>query len=297
MKRSIAMPSHRNLNASAGAIASAVHFSLDPKNSKTELFISDNSCDVLKDEHPYIKAVPECTMMENFLNAFNGTTGEFVLLMQDDDRIFGLFDSGSADLPTDIIGIQPAITPFAPGKGLAAMYCISLLQESAQERVIAYQESCKGSNLGLFTFWRRDVLKSIMHLWCEAHPMKGAYNDWAVVFALVSSGKVICDPGTLFYKDISNWTVDPVAETKRLYAACGHENMAPYNQMLNAIDGFIMTSRRDSPVAPEERLKAALACLYPFTFDGVMEVLERHGLADKYREFYLYATGKVWGEI
>lgn len=292
VKCSIAMPSHRNYDESAAAVNSAYRFG-------GEIMISDNSGDDRKSGLPgVIKSPIDCPMLENFMNAFNGTTGDFVLLMQDDDRIFRLFDS--SDIITaepDVVGIQPTIQAFAPSHGVAVIYTLPLMQEMAQDRVIAYQESCKGSNLGLFTFWRRDVLASVMNLWCVQHPMKGAYNDWAVVRALVSSGKVIRDTGTIFFKDISNWTVDAAAETRKLYRDCGYEHMAQHNQLLNAIDGFIITARKDSPVAYDERIRAALTCLYPYTFDGVMRTLEENGLGEKYMEFYLYATGKRWGKF
>lgn len=238
----------------------------------------------------------ECPMLKNFMNAFNGTTGDFVLLMQDDDRIFSIFDANITAEP-NVVGIQPTIQAFAPTHGVALVYSLSLTQETAQDRVIAYEESCRGSNLGLFTFWRRDMLASIMDLWCVQHPMKGAYNDWAITHALVSSGKVIRDTGTIFFKDISNWTVDAAAETRKLYKACGYEHMAPHNKLLNAIDGFIMTARKDSPLEHNEKIKAALTCLFPFTFPDVEKVLTENGLMDKYRKFYKYATGKEWGEI
>lgn len=292
IKKSIAVPSNRNYIDSLKSLDSYREYCVA---TQTELCISDNSGDHLK-VFPSINSVPPCPMIENFWNALKATTRDFILLGQDDDLILDLFDTDMQVSP-DIVGIQPTIHAFAGGIGLCSVYTMPLMQETAQERVIAYQDSCKGSNLGLSTYWRRDVLESVLHLWCEVHPIKGAYNDWAVVYALVSSGKVVRDAGTMFYKNVSNWTVDATEETKKLYRACGYEELAPYNQILNAIDGFIMTMRQDSPIPRDERIKASLTCLCPYTFSQVEEVLNKFDLLDKYREFYLYAIGKEWGNF
>lgn len=293
-KKSVAMPSNRNYALSYGAIYSAENFKL---LTKCDLFISDNSRDDSKDG-PYEQKSSPCSRTENFLKAFNGTTGDFVLLMNDDDRIISIADV-DFEIPADVVGIQPTVEMFSPSAGVLKISSMYNVEAMAQDRLIEWTKVSGGTCHAFFSFWRRDVLGSLLDLWANHHPTKGGYLDWAVTNALISSGKVIRDPSVIYFKDISNWIGDDAAvkkERSRIYAECGYEGLADHEQIMMAIDSYIFVNRKDSPVAPDERLKAALTCLCPFTFEQVEEVLKKFDLMDKYRMFYKHAIGKDWAE-
>lgn len=295
IKKSIAMPSYRSYALSHGAIYAAENFKL---LIECDLFISDNSGDASK-SGPYTTKTLPCSRTENFLNAFNGTTGNFVLLMNDDDRILSIADV-DIDIPSDVVGIQPTVEMFSPSAGILKISSMYNVEAIAQDRLIEWTKSSGGTCHAFFSFWRRDILGSLLDLWANHHPTKGGYLDWAITNGLISSGKVIRDPSVIYFKDISNWVGDDTAvkkERSRIYAECGYEGLAEHEQIMIAIDSFIFVNRKDSPVAPDERLKAALTCLFPYTFPQVEEVLNKFDLMDKYREFYLYAIGKPWGEF
>ena len=294
ISRSIAMPSHRGYKDSFDAIHSARQYA---EKTGCELKILDNSGSQIKSGFDIITSPKDSPMMTNFYQAFINSTGDYVLMAQDDDLIFSISDIVPEG---DCIGIQPTLMAFTPQHGILKIYSMANSHDMAQDRVIEYMDNNNGSNLALFSFWRRDILASVLDLWCNAHPTKGAYADWAVVNALMSSGKVIRDVGTVYFKNIDNWAGDQAAcdaESKRLFTDCGYEHMAGHSAMLHAIDSFIMVARKDSPVSYDERIKAALSCMFPFTFEQIKEVMVVNGLFKSYCEFYEYAVGKKWGRI
>ncbi len=292
VKLSIAMPSHRNYRDSYDSIYAAEQWCAN--TPKRNIFLSDNSGDDSK-KRAYGRDVPPCSMMDNFLHAFNRTDGNYVLLMQDDDKIFSLSD-GNINVTKDVVGIIPHIQAFTPDMGVIKAYSIPNPHETATQRVQEYAYNNGGSNLALFGFWRRDVLGSLLRLWAQ-HPLQPAYGDWAIVYALMSSGKVMRDPSTVYFKNISNWagTAEEVSEEKgKLFRASGVEHMLPYITLLQAIDSFIFIMRKDSPIPYLERYGAATTCLSPYTFEQVMAVLEENNLGDQYREFFKHAIGEEW---
>ncbi len=267
-KLSIGIPSNRPLTQSRDSIKSAVDFCL---RNGYNLVVSDNSGDAAKrawlqdimqgDSLQHIDS-PPCDMMDNWFKAFHATTGDFVLMMGDDDTIFGYEEAPAfTDIPADVVGIHPAVAGYGKAEGIIRMHNSGLAAERGAGRVLEYLQSANGANLGLFTFWRRDVFEPIMKLWLEHHPTKSTYCDWAVMAALSSSGKVLPHPTACYFYNLQNWLGDQDfirMQVEKAYARGGlPAGAAAYERVLNAIDSFIFTFRSASPLDYEERFIAA----------------------------------------
>lgn len=301
-KLSIAMPSNRNVELSRKSI----DCSLDYCHEKNlQLSVSDNSsCEEKKElwngYQFYIPSKP-CGMIENFYNAFDKTTGEFVLIMGDDDRIFSI-NEANFDVASDVVGIHPSIVAFTAKDGIVRGDATELNAETAIGRVKQYHAQCNGSNLAFFSFWRRDLLKSIMDLWFLHHPTMATYCDWAVMSALASSGKVIRDTSTVYFYDISNWMGGETfikSQVEKAFVNSGlPKEAAQHSSIFQAIDSFIFINRQDNGLRPGEALIAAQHCIGDnFDWNAALEFVDGFGLKEKYQHFYLHATGKEWGEI
>ncbi len=265
---SIGIPSNRPLERSRAAIESAHAFC---KRNGYNLVVSDNSGDVAKrawlqelmqgDALIHIDS-PPCEMIDNWFQAFHATTGDFVLMMGDDDTIFAYEDAPAfTDLPADVIGIRPAIIGYGKEQGALRTYASGISAERGAERVVEYLKTANGANLGILSFWRRDVFEPIMNLWLKAHPTKATYCDWAVMAALSSSGKVIRHPTACYFYNLQNWLGDAAfiqSQVEKAYARGGlPAGSAAYERVLNALDGFLFTFRDSSPLPYEERFIAA----------------------------------------
>ncbi len=284
------MPSNRDFGRCRKSLDNVYAFPAEVK-------VSDNSqCPNKASAYPKVIKSDPCKMMENQYKAFLETTGDFVLLMGDDDLIISLDDS-DIKVDPDVVGLLPIVQAFTLSNGVLKIHAEPITGITAADRIAEFGESCGGSNLAFFSFWRRDVLGSILDLWCNYHPTKGAYADWAISKALVSSGRVAYYPQVCFFKDMANWAGDQDSiykESKRLFRNCGYEHLFEYQQFLQAIDGYIFTNRKDSPIPEAERLEAARSCLFPFPPIDVLKILESIGMADSYRAFFKHAIGKEW---
>lgn len=265
---SIGIPSNRPLAQSRDSIASARAFCL---RNGYNLVVSDNSGD--SDKRAWLKDVmqgdglthidsPPCDMMDNWFQAFHATTGDFVLMMGDDDAIFAYEDAPAfSGLAADVVGIRPAIAGYGKAEGIVRMYNSGIFAERGAERVLEYMKTANGANLGIFTFWRRDVFEPIMELWLKSHPTKSTYCDWAVMAALSSCGKVIRHPASCYFYNLQNWLGDAEfikAQVEKAYAKGGlPPGTAAYERVLNALDSFVFINRAASPLTYEERFIAA----------------------------------------
>lgn len=265
---SIGIPSNRPLAQSRSAIESARAFCL---RNGYNLVVSDNSGEAAKRE--WLKEVmqgdglihidsPPCDMIDNWFQTFHATTGNFVLIMGDDDTIFAYEDAPAfTDLPDDVIGIRPVIAGYGTEQGVIRTYASGISAERGAERVLEYFKTSNGANLGILTFWRRDVFEPIMNLWLKSHPTKATYCDWAVMAALSSSGKVIRHPTACYFYNMQNWLGDTAfikSQVEKAYARGGlPAGSVAYERALNAIDSFVFTFRSSSPLSYEERFIAA----------------------------------------
>jgi len=204
-------------------------------------------------------------MMQNWFAAFNGTDGDYVLMMGDDDRIISLGSSiDTGGIAPDVAGIRPTILAYLDPRGITNINFAGINSDKPAERIIEHLKSSNGANLGIFSYWRRDVFKSIMELHFLSHPTKGTYSDWALMNGLVSSGKVIKAPMSCYFYDIKNWMGDAdfvQRQVERAFEASGLPgSAAAYATVLNALDSFIYVARKDSPLSREERISTGLFC-------------------------------------
>ena len=265
---SIGIPSNRPLAQSRDAIESARAFCL---RNGYNLVVSDNSGeaakrdwlkDILKGDGLIHIDSPPCEMIDNWFQAFHATTGDFVLMMGDDDTIFGYEDAPAfTNIPADVIGIRPASIGYGKTEGVMRTYASSINAERGAERVVEYLQTAQGANLGILTFWRRDVFEPIMNLWLKSHPTKATYCDWAVMTAISSSGKVIRHPAACYFYNMQNWLGDSafvVSQVEKAYAKGGlPPGTVAYERVLNALDSFVFIFRESSPLPYEERFIAA----------------------------------------
>lgn len=339
---SIGIPSNRPLAQSRDSIESARAFCL---RNGYNFVVSDNSGDAAK--RAWLKDImqgeglihidsPPCEMMDNWFQTFDATTGDFVLMMGDDDTIFAYEDAPEfKNIPDDVIGIRPAIMGYGKAEGVMRTYASSINANHGAERVVEYLQTAQGANLGILSFWRRDVFEPIMNLWLKSHPTKATYCDWAVMAALSSSGKVIRHPTACYFYNLQNWLGDNdfiAAQVEKAYAKGGlPAGSVSFEAVLNAIDSFVFTIRNSSPLEYEERFIAAAFTMdlflkpyrenlpvaskhsnvkeinalsqklvgvddIPTILNVLLEIVDaiKPGLAQKYRDFHMTATGREW---
>lgn len=301
MLKSIAIPSNRDYKKSFTAIQSAINYC---NLTRSDLAISDNSSD--KDKNlmwrnlDSMHVTEPCGMIDNWYKTFDQTKGDFVLFMGDDDRIVSL-NKNELDVTPDVAGIHPAVICFTPEKGIVRAETLEFKGDTALERVKQQIENTKGANTPFFSFWRRDILKSIMDLWFLHHPTKATYCDWAIMNALASSGKLIRDPSSVYFYNITNWIGDAAfikSQTENAFINSGLPAEATkYLNEFKYIDSFIFIMRKDSPIPYEEKLEAAKYCMEKLDWKTAGEIVSEFGLKEKYEQFYFVSTGKKWGEI
>jgi len=267
----IGMPSNRRIADCAPMVQSAVDYC---RTHNIRFFISDNSgeaekvsvlSEMVQGEGLGYAARPPCGITENWFSAFNGVEGDYILMMGDDDKVFSLGDCPPfGDLPPDVVGIRPAVLAFGP-RGITNVNLSGIRSDKPMERIVEHVKSSNGLNTGIFSFWRRDVFKSIMELHFYHHPTKGMYCDWALMNGLVSSGKVIKNPMMCYFYDVHNWMGDADFVQKQVARAFESAGLpgsaAPYATVLNALDSFIYVARQDTPLSREDRVSAGLFCL------------------------------------
>lgn len=271
-KLCIGIPSNRKLSACEGSIRSAVTYC---RENNVGLYISDNSGDAEKrellseivtgDGLTYVSR-PPCGMIDNWFTAFEGTEGDYVLMMGDDDKIVSI--GSPLDMSTvapDVAGVRPSILAYLDPRGITNLNFAGINSAKPIERIVEHIKSSNGSNIGICSFWRRDVFQSIMALHFKSHPTKGTYCDWALMNGLVSSGKVVKNPMSCYFYDVHNWMGDAdfvQSQLAKAFEASGlPASAAVYATVLNAMDSFIYVARKDSPLSKEDRTAAGLFCL------------------------------------
>lgn len=275
MKKTLAigMPSNRPFAECRESIESAVNFC---RKRGYRLAVSDNAGDAVKarelrammtDDNLLYIETPPTDMMTNWSTAFDATEGaDFVLMMGDDDTIFGFGATPVFDnLPADIVGIRPAIFGYADLQGILCSNSAAIASKNASGRIAEHLTASNGSNIGIFTFWRRDIFQSVMDLWLGPHPTRGTYCDWAVMNGFTSSGRVVSDPGSSYFYNLQNWagsTKEIAEQTERAYMTSGlPRGASAYGRIFDAADSFIFINRKDSPLSVQERFVAGAFCL------------------------------------
>lgn len=269
--RSIGIPSNRDFKSSLESIQNAATFC---RKTDTELILSDNSGDVIKEKEwsgslqgaqRYIKS-PPCGGIENWTKTFNETDAEFVLMMGDDDHIFSYAPPPDfSKVPNDVVAIRTYIMGYTDTGGARKININPIVADKPHERIIENLKQSPGANLGFFCFWRRKILKSVFDLWLIHHPLKGVYCDWAMTHGLISSGKAIIDPTSFYFYNLQNWAGTPEHIANQVDGTFTKSGLpagsGAYEHIFHGIDSYIFINRKDSPVNEKERGMAAVYCL------------------------------------
>ena len=271
-KLCIGIPSNRALDRCEDSIRSAVELC---RRNNIGLYVSDNSGDetkkaalseIVQGDGLRYESRPPCGMIENWFDAFNGTEGDYVLMMGDDDKVFSY--GSMLDLSTiadDVAGVRPTVMAYLDPRGISNINFSEIRRDKPMERIVEHIKTSNGSNIGICSFWRRDIFKSIMELHFHAHPTKGTYCDWSLMNGLGSSGKVVKNPMMCYFYDVHNWMGDAAfvqRQVERAFESSGLPgSAAAYATVLNALDSFIYVARHDSPLSREDRISTGLFCL------------------------------------
>ena len=264
---SICMPSNRVLKDSIASIESAIAYC---RQTDAVLIVSDNSEDPEKREflqgHSgdliYVSSV-NTSAAENWKRAFAAAETAFIMPMGDDDLIFADPAQPALDLATlggDYIGAFAVNIAFTQAHGQLARKALSLTADDPAERMKGYLNNAGGNNSNYYSMYRRDVFGGLLSLFLSAHPTQGSYCDWALSLALVASGKMAHDPGTVFHYNMDNWgsreKIDALNTT--IYTAVGlPEGSDRYEHLLMFLDLYVMAARKDTPLTEPQKTKLA----------------------------------------
>lgn len=279
MSIAICIPSNRSLVDSNQSIASAIKYA---EGKDIIVSVSDNSGSSEKFDF-YSKLISNkfiysanknLSITDNWSNSKNQVSADFKSILSDDDLIFNI-NTSSLDLiylDDSIVGLRPTMSLFTNSLGIYSTSNFSIEKLTAVERCIEYLKYNNGSNTTLFSFLRSWLIDDIFDLMNNYHPTQGGYSDWAVVFAYVSSGKIINDPSTHLIYNNNNWYGDAKTISNNVTNLFIEVNMpaksAKYLPLLTALDCFILIMRNNSPLTYGEKIKAAsyLLLLYTNTF-------------------------------
>ena len=116
------------------------------------------------------------------------------------------------------------------------------------------------ANTTFYSFFRRDVLMSVHETYLAHHPMLPGYSDWALVYALAASGRIVHDPQTVLRYNNARWDDMETAgeNVDRFYADVGlPPDTRLYMSLLHFLDIYVLMFRQGSNLPPIEQYKAA----------------------------------------
>lgn len=340
----ICIPSNRPLAEARAAILSAVAVI---EEADAEVVVSDNSGDEAKarwlarlatqtGERLRVLPSPGVDATENWNRCVQAARGGFAGFLSDDDRLQCLAPP-ALDQPHEVVGLRPNIVIWTPGAGALHVSRFALDEGVAQDRITAYMARNGGNNTTYYSLVRREVLQPLFALLAAESPSRAGFTDWAIVIALVSSGRFLAEPGLVLTYCNQNWSGDGADISKRvrmLYTDAGlPARAAEFGAAFQALDAYILIARQCSPVAAEERFAAATWALTslikplivdvnrnPQAFDeaeirlaerlalasspeallGALLRVVAHfepGLMARYLRFHEAAIGAPWGEL
>jgi hypothetical protein len=299
---SICIPSHARLVDARASIDSARALL---SHNGIEVVVSDNSRDVEKAN--YYKLLQENNFryleslhnngMDNWRNAIDAATGEFIMMLGDDDILVAL-PGFSVPQPSDLrglIGFRPTFALFSPDQGIYRPTNFNVQGERAVDRVKDYIQKNGGSNVTIYSGFRRDAWQSLFTNYIVHHPTRAGYTDWSLMLALASAGPVGLANGLVYLYNNSNWDSEEKvsASNHRLAATTGLPPEAVQIQpAFQAIDAFVAICRFDSPVPREEKIDAGLLVTEAY-FSTLLKVLNEHLDLSKPPSERLLATAKI----
>ncbi|UVC11410.1 hypothetical protein IHQ71_13025 [Rhizobium sp. TH2] len=270
----ICIPSNRKLVEAVEPLWSAINYAAA---AGMKVVISDNSGDAEKKDYfstapshvTYLPDTPEHGGA-NLLSALRQAESEFVLVLGDDDFI-NFVDGGTpfdfSSLPADVVGVKPHIE-LADGKGgVSATDTFTIDGGDAAARVLEYTRKAGKANTTYYSFFRRSVLMGVNEPFIAHHPLSPGYSDWATVYALAASGRIVHDPRTVLRYDNSRWD-DMETAGASLDRFYGDTGLPPetrlYMSLLHFLDIYVLMFRQTSNLPPIEQYKAAYAAAMVF---------------------------------
>jgi glycosyltransferase involved in cell wall biosynthesis len=259
----ICMPSHRNLQDSRAAIESALAFC---EKRDAVLIVSDNSGDETKkafwaDKYPsltYLESDAQ-TATDNMIFAVKAAVTPFIMLMGDDDLIVaeeGAVPVDLADLPFDYVGVFPTTESYLSSEQLGPVSQLSLEQDDASERLLAYMEQNVHNNGAFYSIFRRDIWLATFDLFARFHPTQAASSYWALSLSLLTSGKMARDASIRYRYNMANWATKDLilARRQKVFSDAGLPDKAmSYERLFLFLDVFVLISRVGSPLSIDER--------------------------------------------
>lgn len=275
MSHTICIPSHKNFADSIDSINSAILFA---RQTNSKIIVSDNSeCKVkfdyftnIKIDNFYYKNTKGLDLTNNWLSTLEDVSTEFLSFLSDDDLILNISDN-SIDYSTidhSIVAIRPSVNYWAKDVGIYNSSNFAITETNARSRLSNYLDVSNGHNSTLFSAYRSEIIIPLYQLFNDHHPTRSGYTDWSLVFALVSSGKLIVDPNySLTYKN-TNWYGTHEFINKNLanlfILADLPEKTAVILPLFKALDSFIFIMRSFSPLEYIEKINAATFVLLYF---------------------------------
>ncbi|OLP53225.1 hypothetical protein BJF92_00155 [Rhizobium rhizosphaerae] len=265
---SLCMPSNRSFARSYGSIETALIFA---EKTGCRLIVSDNSRDAQKSAYwigrsenlLYLADAP-LDANQNLLNGMRRADTPFLLMLGDDDEIFlrdDLSPISLEGLPADIVGVRPELLLWTSAGGVRHSETFEILAQDPEARFAEYNAKAMANNSLYYSLWRREAFCAIIEA-IQTHPTKGGYIDWAIVFALVSIGRVVHDPSILLRYDWDRWSTDEGidAANTSLYSGASLKNIdTAISVLLRFLDIHCFLQLIALPMSPDEREAASRA--------------------------------------
>jgi hypothetical protein len=275
MSHTICIPSHKVYADSIDSINSAILFS---QQSNSKINISDNSqCIIkldyftnIKADNLYYKNTKGFDLTNNWFSTLENVSTEFLSFLSDDDLILNISNNSInySEIDQSIVAIRPSVNYWAKDVGIYNSSNFAISETNATSRLKNYLDACNGHNSTLFSAYRSEIIIPLYQLFNDHHPTRSGYTDWSLVFALISSGRLITDPNySLTYKN-TNWygTHDFINKNIQdlFILADLPEKSAILLPLFKALDSFIFIMRSFSPLEYSEKINAASFILLYF---------------------------------
>jgi len=298
----ICIPSHARLADARASIDSACALL---SHDGIEVVVSDNSRDVEKANYyklmrksnfRYLES-PHDDTNDNWLNAIEAATGEFILMQGDDDILTALPDF-RVPQPSDLrglIGFRPTFALFSAHQGIYKPTTFSVQGKHAVDRVKDYLQKNGGSNVTIYSGFRRDAWQSLFSNYIAHHPTRAGFIDWSLMLALASTAPIGCAGNLVYLYNNSNWdSEEKVSVRNRRGVVAGGlpPEAVQIQPAFQAIDAFAAICRFDSPVPPEEKIDAGLLVTEVY-FSTLMRALNEQINLNKPPSARLLATAKI----
>jgi hypothetical protein len=129
-----------------------------------------------------------------------------------------------------------------------------------------YRQKVAGDNTLYYSFFRRDDFRELVGM-LDGHPLATGDMDWAFVYSLVATGKVLYDPSTRVRYDIGKWRwaegIEASIEAICRTAGLPREAIA-FEHLFRFMDSYVFAFRRTSGLSDIDRIKSLYAAAVIF---------------------------------